>query len=153
MAAASTNATVADVEALTMGVEHPLICCCQRFSIGSSPLSCQGGQNGNGKVCDPTQRAKRACRWAIGQAMAQLGILDFPFFERKLLKLKVTFGLPTNLKDTDNPLNFLMDALESVLYDNDTCVVDAHPKKRTAPFGEQHATFELEQVEQFIWAS
>jgi hypothetical protein len=26
-------------------------------------------------------------------------------------------------------------------------LVDAHPKKRTAPIGKQHATFELEEVE------
>jgi hypothetical protein len=49
--------------------------------------------------------------------MAHLGISDFPFFERKLLELKVTFGLATNLKDMDNPLKFLMDALWSVLRD------------------------------------
>jgi hypothetical protein len=29
-------------------------------------------------------------------------------------------------------------------------LVDAHPKKRTVPIGEQHATFELEEVEQFM---
>jgi hypothetical protein len=26
-------------------------------------------------------------------------------------------------------------------------LVDAHPKKRTVPIGEQHATFKLEEVE------
>jgi Holliday junction resolvase RusA-like endonuclease len=138
--------TIDDVDALIMGLApHPIVV----ITITGSPIVQARPRvslaNGHPRVYDPSQREKRAYRRAIGKAMAQLGYSEFPFFERKLLKLKATFGLSNNSKDADNLLKFLMDALESVLYDNDACVMDAQAIKKRVPIGDQYTTFELEE--------
>jgi Holliday junction resolvase RusA-like endonuclease len=138
--------TAADVDALIMGVAHPTIV----VTVKGSPIAQARPRatviNGRARVYDPTQRAKRAYRRAIGQAMTELGITDFPFFERTRLQLKVTYGLSNNAKDVDNLLKFVMDALESVLYDNDACIMSANETKMIVPIGAQYTTFVLEEL-------
>jgi Holliday junction resolvase RusA-like endonuclease len=138
---------VDDVDALIMGVENPTVV----VTVKGPPIAQARPRvrvfNGRARVYDPDQREKRAYRRAIRQAMAQLGITDFPFFERRVLKLNVTFGLSNNAKDVDNLLKFVMDALESVVYDNDAWIVDVHAKKTTVLIAQQYTSFELEEVE------
>ncbi len=105
---------VDDVDALIMGVENPTVI----VTVKGPPVAQARPRvrvrvvNGRARVCDPDQREKRACRGAIRQAMAQLGITDFPFFERGVLKLNVTFGLSNNAKDVDNLLKFASESRE-----------------------------------------
>jgi Holliday junction resolvase RusA-like endonuclease len=54
--------------------------------------------------------------------------------------------LSNNAKDIDNLLKFVMDALESVLYDNDACIMSANETKMIVPIGAQYTTFVLEEL-------
>jgi Holliday junction resolvase RusA-like endonuclease len=55
-----------------------------------------------------------------------LGFGDFPCFVGKKLKFKVSFYMMNVLKDVDNLLKFILDA---VLYSNNKFIFDIHARK------------------------
>jgi hypothetical protein len=67
-------------------------------------------------VCDPSRKGRIAFRDAVKASIQDLDFVDFPVFKAgQTLRLNMVFGLTRQGKDVDNPLKFVMDALQGVL--------------------------------------
>jgi Holliday junction resolvase RusA-like endonuclease len=149
------QATHFDVDAFTMGdtedlsthtfyleVQGPAMVQ-QRTRIRFLPLA------GRAVVYDPSQASKRAFRRAVLLALNELGIVEFPVFQDQQhlkIQLNCTFYLHNEAKDVDNLLKFVMDALESVIYQNDRVVFETHLKKVKVPQQEEFTKIEVRDI-------
>ena len=74
-------------------------------------------------VYDPSSPKKRACRNAISNALAEIGVSTTPVFATNLsLKVTVHFHVSNRKKDIDNMLKFVLDAMQHVVYGNDDTI-------------------------------
>jgi Holliday junction resolvase RusA-like endonuclease len=89
---------------------------------------------------DLCQANKHAIWAAVRQALEECGITRFPFFVGKELKVVVTFYVKNRRKDVDNLLKFVSDALQTVVYKNDSCIFDVHAKKKAVQWAEEEST-------------
>jgi Holliday junction resolvase RusA-like endonuclease len=141
--------SVADVEAVVVPGQRPSV----SITVKSPPATQERNRsrilNGRIVVYDPSRQSKAKFKEAIRMAMLQLGIDEFPIFHRPL-KLTVTFGLSNQAKDFDNLLKYVMDALQSVMYANDSIIFKVEGEKLRMPIAEQFTTFELEEYVQMI---
>jgi len=146
MATATTAfANVDDVELIVVGTANPTI----YFTMQGPPAVQQRVRafsvNGRLTFYDPSQRAKRAFKEAIRQAMLQFGISTFPFFsDEKKVKVTAIFGVSNEAKDVDNMLKFLLDAIQDVVYTNDNMVYKLVGTKIPVPIHQQYTMFSLE---------
>jgi Holliday junction resolvase RusA-like endonuclease len=88
-------------------------------------------------VYDPTQDEKVAFKKSVRDAIAKVGA-TFPLFENDVkLKVTVTFHVTDMRKDIDNLLKFMLNALATVMYNNDNmiCSVVATKIMATRSFG------------------
>lgn len=97
-------------------------------------------------VYDPSQAMKRAYRAACARAMMEVGITHFPFFAGQNLHIKVHFYIHNQAKDVDNLLKFVMDALETVVYENDRVICEATLKKVPVEKSDEFTRIEIQEL-------
>ena len=78
---------------------------------------------------DPHQREKVSFRLAVKESLQDVGIQYFPVFRNVHVRVHVSFFVRNLNKDLDNMIKFVLDALQSVVYRNDLCVVEMHSAK------------------------
>jgi Holliday junction resolvase RusA-like endonuclease len=111
-------------------------------------------------IYDPSCNEKKKWKNTLSNSHTEQGLDCFPFFDYNFtnekicngLKLDVCFHLPRNKndfkiinghyvlkpqyqlypvkKDIDNMIKFIMDAMHTILYDDDAAIVDLHASKR-----------------------
>lgn len=85
---------------------------------------------GHTHLYDPSSKIKAKFRWAVLKSLKALKFSEYPLFPTPVeLKLTVTFYVTNNLKDNDNLLKFLLDAIQTILYSNDRQVVKIDSEK------------------------
>ena len=96
---------------------------------------------------NPATREKSAFRLAVSNALVQVGATTFPIFaDRVKVKVKVTFHVINVQKDIDNLLKFLMDALQSIFYNNDNMVYCVVATKIRTMTNLEYTEFEAENM-------
>jgi Holliday junction resolvase RusA-like endonuclease len=79
---------------------------------------------------DPSSKAKRLYKVAVRSALEETGLSAFPVYRSpQILEIVVTFMVYNSLKDVDNLLKFVMDALQSTVYGNDRYVYKVTAEK------------------------
>jgi Holliday junction resolvase RusA-like endonuclease len=74
-------------------------------------------------VFDPARDEKLAFKRIVREALGAVGATTFPLFDDGVkLKVTATFHVVDMRKDIDNLLKFLLDALASVVYNNDNAI-------------------------------
>ena len=82
-------------------------------------------------VYNPSQAHRDAVRATIRGACEELRVVNFPLFSpAQKLKVQVEFQVKNHLKDLDNLLKFILDAMETVVYPNDRNIFEIIAKKK-----------------------
>jgi len=98
------------------------------------------------RTYDPSGRSKAAFKTAIRQALLDLGVTKFPFFEIPMhLKITAIFAVSNEAKDGDNLMKYLKDAFTGVVYSDDRWVYQENTKKQAATIEQQFMKISVEE--------
>jgi Holliday junction resolvase RusA-like endonuclease len=118
------------------------------FTIHGAPLVQNGWKlawkrNRHPVIYDPMQKQKIVLR-----ANLRSGLFDllqrssFPIFAHRTLRVEVVFSIHNlHCKDIDNMMKFLFDAMQHVIYNNDSCIMTAIVNKIEAHEEDEESTF------------
>jgi Holliday junction resolvase RusA-like endonuclease len=99
------------------------------------------------RMYDPCSVAKKAYRLAVKNALTDVGVSSFPIFGNDdHLQLIVNFGVSNQGKDLDNLLKFVMDALQGVVYRNDSRIWISKQDKISVAADQQFTTVEVKKI-------
>ena len=127
---------------------HPIFHCTIKGTPPTQARHCATTVNGTLRFFDPTARSKRAFKRALKAELGELGFENFPVFpDGTRIKLDCLFGCTNLLKDVDNLVKYLMDALQDVMYTNDNQVFDEHGKKRGVALPDEFSYFTVQEDE------
>ena len=127
------------------GPRHPVEA---SFTIHGAPIAQNGWKlawkrNRKPVIYDSLQKQKIELR-----ANLRAGLFDllqqssFPIFAHRTLQVEITFKMHhVRSKDIDNMMKFLFDAMQHVMYHNDSCIMSAIVKKVEAHEEDEEATF------------
>jgi Holliday junction resolvase RusA-like endonuclease len=91
---------------------------------------------------DPSSKAKKLFKVAVKSALEETGLSAFPvYMSPQILEIVVTFMIYNSLKDVDNLLKFVMDALQSTVYGNDRYVYKVTAEKVLVPRKTEEVTY------------
>ena len=90
---------------------------------------------GHVHMYDPSSKLKGKYRWAVLKALKGLQLGTYPVFSGELSEVRITvvFHVNNMLKDVDNLLKFVLDALETIVYANDRTVLQIVADKHYSP--------------------
>lgn len=96
---------------------------------------------------DPSYRQKMAFRAEVARAINDVGASVFPLFGSTFkLKVTVTFHVFDARKDIDNLLKFFLDAIQGVVFKNDSMVFEIVATKVRVSKNLQYTGFEVENI-------
>ena len=100
---------------------------------------------------DPMARVKRAAQILLRTSLEEIGLLEHGanncvFDHGPNLKVKVTYFIHDNCKDTDNLLKFTLDVMQSIVFDNDRCITEVVAKKVVSRDSQARADVEVSIV-------
>ena len=127
------------------GPRHPVKA---SFTIHGAPIAQNGWKlawkrNRHPVIYDPLQKQKIVLRANIRSGLFDLIQQSwFPIFAHRTLHVEVTFRMHNVYsKDIDNMMKFLFDAMQHVMYHNDSSIVSAVVKKLEAHEEDEESTF------------
>lgn len=116
------------------------------FTIWGSPLAQNGWKlawKGRTRptVYDAFQVKKSQLRASIRSALTDLSHSVFPVFWDCTIRIRLTFHLHNaNEKDLDNMMKYVFDAMQEVLYINDSLIMVAEVQKKQTLYGDPECT-------------